>query len=202
MILATKFLTLFMFIPNYSNFESNCLEHFIETDSGNIETALPKKVRTQLKLIYVSPIGVEIHQACMIQKKKFRLIAVEPYYAFTADEDNWIYYTEDVRAWYQNKLQEMTLPDGANLNVATLGTLLAHEIGHTPLGRAAFDLPAIDPMMHSTSNEGELVTVFNRQKIEAEEIRATRLFENVFREYIGIPLRRSYYRTNDVISSQ
>lgn len=200
MILTTKFLILLLFTSQYSDFETNCIEHFIETDRGNIETSLPEKVRSELKLIYDSPIGIKIHQACITKKKKFRLIAVEPFYAFTADEDNWIYYTEDVKKWYQNKLQEMTLPEGANLDTATLGTLLAHEIGHTPLGRTAFNLPAIDPMMHSISSEGELITVFSRQKIEAEEIRATRLFENVFRKFIGIALRRSYYRANDVMN--
>ena len=85
---------------------------------------------------------------------------------------------------------------GDELESETLTSILAHEIGHTSLARTALDLPVLELVKTEVIPEPFQVIY---KKLPYEELRATALFENPFRAWKGLPIRRSYVTENDVL---
>lgn len=199
---------LFMISQIHANSEMNInqfityhLEHFTNDVEGEpIPSNPPNELLLNLKRFSKSPIGSEIIRTALVNNITVSFIQghfVDE--AFTAYE-NTIIYTLDVKGWYKNKIVEFeNLPTGSNLEKIGLDVLLAHEFGHTELGRRTLNIPAIDPFVRSEARSGSVTTVFSRAKIRKEELRAARLFENAYRSYLDIPLRRSYYVEDDVL---
>ncbi|WP_152640368.1 hypothetical protein [Xanthomonas sp. MUS 060] len=82
---------------------------------------------------------------------------------------NYVSYSLDVSGYKKN------LGNPAELRGVGLDTLLAHEIGHTPIGAAAL---------------GYENRPFDSSK--AGEINVVRYLENPYRHEIGLPMRESY----------
>ncbi len=157
---------------------------------------MPQELRYQLTLILLGPLGDLILRV----KDQATLEFVEvndPRDAFGVN-GNKIYYMKSVLPWYTSKRDAGHLPAGSYMEEATLGTLLAHEIGHTEVGRLALGLPIINSYLRTDIGNGRVTFIFSREMVRKEELRAVRLFENPYRQYIGIPLRESYYKAGDV----
>jgi len=178
--------------------------HEIEIDNqGNTKPAsLSNTARESLTDYLSSPDGARVMAEYMKGDLSLKLIkTLDPSTAFSAIEQpgmDIIYYHEDVGAWLNAKKTTINIPAGANLEVATVGVLIAHEFGHTKGGRRAFNLPEIDSRLPPKFENGRWIFSFDKAKLDADEIRATRMFENPYRKYRGLPLRESYFQPGDV----
>jgi hypothetical protein len=90
---------------------------------------------------------------------------------------------------------------GDQHQTSSLTTTVAHEIGHTPLGRKALNLPTLPSSSPIKDENGDFVMIMGPTPSRVqEELRATRLFENPARKALGLPPRTSYYEENDVLT--
>lgn len=95
------------------------------------------------------------------------------------DDQNEIHYTRDISAW---KAAPYTKRPGDEVQSATIGSLIAHEFGHTKSGLAA-------------------IGIYNNIYIRRiDEPRASALFENAYREKYNMPIKRTYSVENDVLN--
>lgn len=196
--IITQLLLISFSYGDIDHFIEYCTVHKTEINEVLYETPMPNKLVNELEILLKMDIGKKLHRTCTEDKKKFTFIEVKPENAYTADENNSVYYSLNVRSWYAYKITEMEIPKSSNLENVPLGALIAHEIGHTPMGRKALGLDAINPYMSSNITDDNVTVVFSRKKIREEEIRAVRQFENPYRKFIGYPLRHSYYEECDV----
>ena len=88
---------------------------------------------------------------------------------------------------------------GDELDTDTLASTLAHEFGHTALARNALDLPFIMPPQQYVETVGGETTIVVPLANPPEELRTSQIFENAYRSWSGLPLRRSYFHENDVL---
>lgn len=186
-----------------NTFIENNMDHFTnDIDGDAFPSNAPRELVANLRKLYKSPIGERLIKNAVDNDITISFIQGHyPDEAF-ATFDNTIIYTLEIKKWYENKLVEFeNLPAGANLSNIGLDVLLAHEFGHTGLGRLTLNLASIDPFIRSEVRNGNLTTIFSREKIRQEEIRAARLFENSYRTFINVPIRRSYYIENDVLNN-
>jgi hypothetical protein len=191
------------YVPgDIEHFLENCVTHFDEVNYSEVLSESPNQLSTELSIFLEMDLGKQVHMACIESKQKFRFVKVSPEDAYSADDTNTIYYSPNVTSWYSAKIKEMDLPHGANLDIVTLGALIAHEIGHTPIGRLSLNLQEIEARVSSTNSNGEMITYYSRAKLKEEETRTARLFENEYRKHIGIPLRYSYYEPYDVVPKE
>jgi hypothetical protein len=86
---------------------------------------------------------------------------------------------------------------GDELGSETLTSILAHEIGHTSLARTALDLPVLEVTKTEVIPKPFEVIY---KTLPYEELRASALFENPFRAWKSLPIRRSYFTENDVLN--
>ncbi|WP_444933717.1 hypothetical protein [Microbulbifer sp. JTAC008] len=154
-------------------------------DSTTTETPLPDSLRQALYAFGNLGIGQKVFSQFIKDKTMLTFIEIpdgSPNQfdkAFrTYAESNEIEYTQNIKG-YLAAMREYTVP-GDNFGTSTMGSLIAHEIGHTQVALRAFNLsPRYD---------------------DQEEIRATRMFENIYRKNYKMPLRKSYFEEGDVIS--
>ena len=106
------------------------------------------------------------------------------------------YNAAGIAAYANGKAPGDPYVPGDQHQTASLTTALAHEIGHTRLGRAALNLPAIPSPPPVWKNHEFVITTGPTVQ---EEFRATRLFENPARKALGLPQRTSYYEENDLL---
>jgi len=92
---------------------------------------------------------------------------------------NEIHYTRNISAW---KAAPYTKRPGDEIQSATLGSLIAHEFGHTRSGLAAIGIRQ------------------NTFKLSVDEPRASALFENSYRAKYNMPIKRTYRKENDVLN--
>lgn len=106
---------------------------------------------------------------------------------FEASGNEIIYTTGS--SWFDSNAYS----SGQNLSVPSLDVVLAHEFGHSAIGQAAFGLTPIQVRTHSwyDSTTRTYNNTFNLGDIKATEIRASQ-FENRYRSYRGLELRRAY----------
>lgn len=184
-----------LYIQNIKHYEVVDDVHFIEK-----RTPLSIELRRELIKIFSTSLGEKIINVNGKGALEFILVN-DPRDAFGVT-GNKIYYMKSPLSWYLYKRDSGHLPSGAYMAEATLGTLIAHEIGHTPIGRAALGLPEINTYLRTTFSKGRVGFVFSREKVKQEELRAVRLFENPYRKHFDIPLRESYYHPGDVFSPE
>lgn len=136
--------------------------HFKELAIGNeVQSPMPDETEAALQDVMQSPVGDKIREA----GKRIRLVLTRNAAdSFLVGDDGSIYYHTDL-AGYFAAWREWSIP-GDGSDTATLGSQLAHEIGHV------------------------IGTV--------HEIGTVRNFENPYRKYMGMPLRRSYWEEGDV----
>ena len=177
------------------------VKHFDLDSSDNFSvfpSKMPAALRDQLSLILQGPLGSKL--LSMRDKLMPEFVKVDdPYDAFLVS-DGKIYYMTNVDVWYALKLDGGNIPDNSYLDVATIGTLISHEIGHTEVGRMALGLEFIDSFIQLKNEVGNVNFVFSREKVYEEEFRAVHLFENPYRSFIGLPLRESYFDKGDVFN--
>lgn len=176
------------------------LDSFIQTsivhENQDVKTQMPSELKRALKKIFKTKFGAKIKNHMQATNQKLTLSKTIGEDAdFSALEET-IYYTLDVESWYQNHLE--FIPPAANLDIATLDILLAHEIGHTKIGREVMGLAKLNSFLYSQANDGGMVLVFSRKIVQEEELRTTHFFENAYRSEIQVPLRYSYYEAYDV----
>jgi hypothetical protein len=158
--------------PNSSTDPDDFFEHATETEVGKppVSSEMPPEVAEVLKDILESPLGSKIRSSIHATGDKIKLaLTVDPGHAFQVSHDGTIFYHPDIQAWRAWRTFAHPPPD------ATLGSLIAHEIGHTLTVRHG-------PVM------GRM----------AEEIHVTRNFENVYRAHVGMRLRCTYATPGDV----
>lgn len=175
------------------------IEHYdLDNDGFSIkESNLSSILRNELEIILRGPLGSRLLELRNVLRPSFVQVE-DPIDAFLVS-DGKIYYMENVGAWYSFKNDSLDIPENSYLDVATLGTLISHEIGHTELGRRALDIDFINSFKEVRNEIGQVTFVFSREKVYTEEYRAVDLFENPYREYIGLPLRESYFEKGDVL---
>ncbi|OUR95365.1 hypothetical protein A9Q84_16140 [Halobacteriovorax marinus] len=182
-------------------FIENHIEHFnYDSEGDEFASKAPESLIKYIRKFAESPIGKIVIRTTI--ENDVTVGFIQGFYVDDAFQafDNTIVYTFEIEKWYENKLIEFPdLPKGANLHNIELDVLLAHEFGHTGVGRIALGLSVIDPYVSTSVSTGNVVTTFSRKKIRQEELRAARLFENAYRTFRNIPLRRSYYVENDVL---
>ena len=103
---------------------------------------------------------------------------------FEAD-DHEISYTLG-SSWYNSNRYSK----GQNLPRPTLDVVLAHEFGHTHVGRSALGLPSTKGRMRVNPETGGYI--YSLQDLDLEEIRAIKMFENPYRAERGLELRKRY----------
>ena len=103
---------------------------------------------------------------------------------FLAD-DHEISYTLG-SSWYNSNRYSK----GQNLPRPTLDVVLAHEFGHTHVGRSALGLPSTKGRMRVNPETGGYI--YSLQDLDLEEIRAIKMFENPYRAERGLELRKRY----------
>jgi RHS repeat-associated protein len=133
----------------------------------NIPFPMPAETRTALKSIMSSPVGVMVRES----GKRISLVVSRSMESSFQVVDGEIYYHSNVKAYVADH-QKWAIP-GDGMDSATLGSLLAHEIGHVIGDGAPVNI-----------RENEIWTVRN--------------FENPYRTHVGLPLRRSYFEEGDV----
>ena len=179
------------YIDNIKHYEIVDEELFLEK-----RTPITQELRAELEVILTGPIGDKILSVKNRAMLEFVLVK-DPLDAFGVS-GNTVYYMKSPLPWYISKRDAGHLPAGSYMEEATLGALVAHEIGHTEVGRLALDIPVINSYLRTNIEQGRVTFVFSREMVRKEELRAVRLFENPHRQYIGIPLRESYYKAGDV----
>lgn len=121
-------------------FINNCKYSNLDSDLIGV----PDRLRFALESLLHSPLGANIIITSSELGEYFEFTQVAHLDdAFTAEE-NQIYYHLDVSGWYVHIQIDWELPLGSNLEFSSLASLIAHEIGHTALGRASFNLPEIE----------------------------------------------------------
>lgn len=100
-----------------------------------------------------------------------------------------ILYTDDLETW---KEAHKDFHPGNQIRSATMGSLLAHEFGHTQAGRGAKSLSYI-PQRQPGADK------FDKFLLDSEEVRATRVFENSYRRERNMPIR-THYSNLDVVN--
>jgi len=99
-----------------------------------------------------------------------------------------ITYTSNLQGW---KNSRKDFHQGNQVNTATIGSLLAHEFGHTNAGRNVLNFPAIKSINY-VNGKMEI----NPNASKWEEVRTVKYFENAYREQKGMPLRTHYVNTD------
>lgn len=128
---------------------------------------MPSETRAALQTVMDSPIGDKIRAA----GTSINVVLTRGLASAFQVIDGTIYYHTDVSG-YLAAGQEWIIP-GDGTGSATLGSLLAHEVGHV-----------IGVNAPTTTRANEAWTVRN--------------FENPYRSHMGMPLRRSYFEEDDV----
>jgi hypothetical protein len=163
------------------------------------EAPTPPELITALRDYADSPIGAYLLRTAMKQDHIVNFIAGNAAYenprnlgdrspAKSSPEPGASYVYYDLDAIKTEALYHDKQKPGVELGTMTLPVVIAHEMGHTALARDAFDLGAITAA--STNSVGA--------QLQAEELRTTVLFENTYRAWKGLPLRKTYFQTNDV----
>jgi len=143
---------------------------------GGQRTGVPSKTRSELRRFLGTRVGGVIGRHSVGTGQKINMVQIlsdaqfDPTYSggFAPDQGgNYVSYSLDVGRFLANSHYPQELAG------ATLGVLLAHEIGHTPLAASALGYG-----VHDGSDPGE----FN----------AVRHLENPYRSAIGLPLRTHY----------
>jgi len=99
-----------------------------------------------------------------------------------------ITYTSDLNGW---KNARKDFHPGNQVATATIGTLMAHEFGHTNAGLSVLSLKPIDA---SKMINGMLNT--DPRALKWDEVRTVMRFENAFRREKGLPSRTHHVNTD------
>ena len=166
--------------------------------SDKAPSSIPLKLEENLVKFFTSPIGFKVMGYMLKNNEILEFVKSEKEPLIYEANGNEISYTENVEGWF-NKNLAIGIIEGSNLSVMTLDVLLAHEIGHTPIGQGSINIEPINSFISSTQVGGETIMKFNRKKMQENEIRTVHLFENSYRDYKGLPLRYSYFEKNDVL---
>jgi RHS repeat-associated protein len=113
---------------------------------------------------------------------------------FGAYGDN-VYYTTDVAGYAAWAETQRTTTPGDQFGTATMTTLIAHEVGHTPTGHASQGLSPIDTTIQVIESGNRITIQSSRASIDMNETRTVRYFENPVRQHFGLPLRSQYGST-------
>lgn len=206
-----KCLSFFIFLHSFSAFSSvclvtNCLKdvvvHYTESlnneDSASpilIKTQIPKTLEYALYDMSQSPIGQKIYDSAVSLGLSFTFVEVtketDPDYAVAYrvgyDDlgENAIHYTQDLEGW-KNKVTEGKAEKlGEEISSATLGSILTHELGHTEIGLNAIGRKSL--------------FIISFADVVRSERMAVQYFENEYRKYRKLPLRKTYFNIGDMI---
>lgn len=159
-------------------------------------TPIPLEIIKVFVDISQTLIGQEIIKTSLSTNQKIKLIQVspetDPNYAvafrvgFDEQGPNAIHYTLDVRGWKNKNLSNKDEIPGEEISSATLSTLLIHEMGHTSIG------------LETIGKKKFEINEF--QDYLKSEFIAIHFFENNFRSYQNLPLRRSYFKKDDIFN--
>ncbi len=154
--------------------------HYTCADESNCSSStMTPELTNALSKIMKSDFGSKVSNASGLE---FALIGGDSFFAYTV---------EDNRIFYSLELPKSELA-GDGLDSAGMDVLIMHEIGHTPAGSAAYGMK---PLKVTQTWEGN---TFTTRGARAEEFRTVRDFENPYRADQGLPLRRSYFKENDI----
>lgn len=149
-------------------------QHLSYVGNGVAETSeMPEEIRTALTYIVGSPMGKALVTEALRTGQRIDLVALpsnlRPDFRYAAG-DGIVLYTLNLAAYKAQYYGTKMYPE---VRDQTLDVILMHEVGHTPLGRAAYSI---------SSQPGTLMDEF-------EDVRKV---ENPYRAFYGIPLRESY----------
>lgn len=152
-------------------------------------TPLPKALFRALSQFAQTNVGAKVFKNLAQERSKLRFIQVnletDPDMAvafrvgFEDSGANTIHYTLKLEEWKRLTLAGKSEKPGEEISSASLGSLIAHELGHTDIGMRSLGLGT------TSHHEGEMLAVH--------------LFENRFRKHFGMPLRLTYYKPFDVL---
>lgn len=169
-------------------------------------TDLPKSTSATLEQIRRSPIGKKVFDTLEAGSDKLTLIQVAPEmeegYSIDTRDRNTVYYPADHARWKAEQLKSPDHLKGDGLESATQASLLIHEFGHTSIGARALNQTPIQGQFISIGTGDNTSYAPDMRTLKREEYRATIFYENPYRKYMGMPLRRSYFNENDVPSRQ
>jgi nucleoid-associated protein YgaU len=158
----------------------------------------PKELLSALRDYADSPIGSTVLGFAVKDNRdvKFTQLAsgTDAHAKGEPGETQIFYSLGRMRVDSQNKLA------GDAVESLTLAGVISHEIGHTALARVALDLPALKRTAGSTVVEEDGFSTVVFFTLPDEELRASALFENSYRQWKGLELRRSYFTENDVLN--
>jgi len=148
-------------------------QHFDGDLDSQTPSEFPAATKRALGEVLDSPIGDQI-RADVAANGKIDVILTDnsDLWFYTDDGARQIFYTTDLAKY----ISTATRITGDGLDSATMGTQLAHEIGHV-----------LKPLT---------VGGFNASRIN--EIQTVRNYENIFRQHKQLPGRCSYFTENDV----
>lgn len=200
------FFLLFLFISTFVHAEyqnthdfSNYSEHFSEKEINGeiilIKSVFPKELVDALDSISSIQLGRDILESAKKLKQQFTFVEVskltDPDYAvafrvgFDGLGPNSIHYTKDLEGWKVKVLLEKPEKKGEQISSATLGSLIAHELGHTEIG------------LNSLGKSYELISDYS-EVIISEKV-AVNYFENIYRAEYKMPLRTTYFKFEDMV---
>jgi len=175
------------------------IEHYdeIKTEDGikRVGTMIPSELVEALTNIEKLPLGTKIFDSVISHQTKIKFVKVSEItdpdmvvafrVGFEDTDNNTIFYTNDIDHWKQTTLDSRPEIIGEEISSSSLGSLIFHEFGHTNLARKAVG--------------HDVTSVIDWQSRKQSEINAVKYFENIYRKYYQMPLRKSYFETNDIL---
>jgi len=193
------------------------LEHYTLLEDGKapVRSRPTEQLRASIFEYAKSPIGFKVLDHSVRHRVKQRYLH-DPYVPFVAGFDRkraitderslpvdrgrgvMIYNPNVVEAYRSGTEPDANYVQGDGHETADLTIGLAHDLGHTPWGRAALGLPWLPEPREMEEVPGEISVRLPGPYHRAEETRAADQFENPYRAWAKKPSRRSYFEVDDV----
>ncbi len=183
---------------DFELFMSKHLVHqTVGADGAATTSAVPPELTAALRDYANSPIGAYILGFALENDRQLTMVQHSEMDIFNTKSEPGVTLINYTLAGQDLTARRVA---GDQVETDTLDVIISHEIGHSALGRAATDMPwvpAVITYFKEPATPEDLPEIVY-QKLYNDELRASAFFENSYRQWKGLPLRRSYAIENDV----